>query len=375
MRPAIAPQRILALGRPRTRSDSSVRCAACVQCATRTFSSSTARHTRQRMHMFRWLAGPGAVFRDPPSDATNYLGAYDRDGRRKRERRVGPRPDEEGSGPTTTGDADEGAVEAATSGAVDDTGHDLRPFPMNPYFRSQPVLDEGLRDEIHRRVMEQGKSVRVVSAELGVEMNRVGAVVRLKEVEKRWIHEGKKLAIPYHHAVLAMLPKTVYDRDHPTAHEPINDLTVHPATLPQIFHPTSEARVFTRADAAEVFHPGLLPADARIPHPELIVLERERLDDVPREERVERQRQRNRQKETDRVAEAAKRAARRARSRRIIPAAVDGGHGGRWEWHVKEIRVEAAGNDGRASTGVGWRYGVPHQDRKRGQIKIPTRVQ
>jgi len=35
--------------------------------------------------------------------------------------------------------------------------------------------------------MKDGKSVREVSAELGVEMSRVGAVVRLKEIEKEWM--------------------------------------------------------------------------------------------------------------------------------------------------------------------------------------------
>lgn len=34
--------------------------------------------------------------------------------------------------------------------------------------------------------MKDGKSVREVSVELRVEMSRVGAVVRLKEVEKQW---------------------------------------------------------------------------------------------------------------------------------------------------------------------------------------------
>ena len=38
---------------------------------------------------------------------------------------------------------------------------------------------------------------------------------------------------------------------------------------------------------------------------------------------------------------------------------------GRWRWRVTE-----------AETGkVGFRYGVPHEDRKKGQVKIPTRVE
>ncbi len=66
---------------------------------------------------------------------------------------------------------------------------DLMPFPLNRQFRSQAVLSEELREEIWERVIRKGKSVKVVSAELGVEMNRVGAVVRLKSVEKEWIQK------------------------------------------------------------------------------------------------------------------------------------------------------------------------------------------
>ena len=66
---------------------------------------------------------------------------------------------------------------------------DMMVFPNNPHFRSQNVLSEDLRDEIWRRVREEGKSVREVSSTLGVEMRRVGAVVRLKAVEEGWKRE------------------------------------------------------------------------------------------------------------------------------------------------------------------------------------------
>ena len=66
---------------------------------------------------------------------------------------------------------------------------DMMVFPGNKYFKSQSVLSEALRDEVWRRVREDGKTVREVSAELGVDMRRVGAVVRLKAVEENWIKE------------------------------------------------------------------------------------------------------------------------------------------------------------------------------------------
>ena len=66
-----------------------------------------------------------------------------------------------------------------------ETADDLMPFPLNRHFRSQPVLSEELRQEIWRRVAHGDQDVRGVSASLGVEMRRVGAVVRLVSLEKR----------------------------------------------------------------------------------------------------------------------------------------------------------------------------------------------
>lgn len=67
-----------------------------------------------------------------------------------------------------------------------ETTRDLRVFPHNPQFLSQPVLSEEFREVIWERIMRDGQSVRDASAELRVEMSRVAAVVRLKEIEKEW---------------------------------------------------------------------------------------------------------------------------------------------------------------------------------------------
>lgn len=68
-----------------------------------------------------------------------------------------------------------------------ETAEDLRPFPLNPYFRSQPVLSEELREAIYQRVKKDGATVSLASVEFGVSNERVGAVVRLKQMEKEWI--------------------------------------------------------------------------------------------------------------------------------------------------------------------------------------------
>jgi hypothetical protein len=159
--------------------------------------------------------------KDPLPGSTNYLGAYDRYGnliranpgyqRRPREQaKTGGeerKPDDAEAKPegeeTPSGQDSIEELEMAvrrdeesarkTRSREDsqrlppETVEDLRPFPQNKYFRSQPVLSEGLREAIYQRVTKEGASVSLASVEFGVSNERVGAVVRLKQVEKEWV--------------------------------------------------------------------------------------------------------------------------------------------------------------------------------------------
>ena len=156
--------------------------------------------------MFRWLNGPGNVFRQPLPGSTNYLNAYDRSGNLLRvdnsnvaqSKKSGDDEKKKDEGEDTEIDLETSSIkkksaqrpspEARMKGAPlpKETREDLMPFPMNREFRSQSVLSEQLKDAIYKKVTEQGKSVRDISATLGVEMRRVAAVVRLKAVEKEW---------------------------------------------------------------------------------------------------------------------------------------------------------------------------------------------
>lgn len=163
----------------------------CKSCLNRSFSSSPtvfAEGSRQRqptLHrrkFYQWLEGPGEVFRHPLPNSTNYLNAYDKTGNLLRAAKRGEAP-----ASTSPETADSRALDAAAEGSdiPKETAEDLRPFPMNAQFTSQSILSEDFRLEIWRRVQESGKSVRQVSAEMGVDMRRVAAVVRLVEVERR----------------------------------------------------------------------------------------------------------------------------------------------------------------------------------------------
>jgi hypothetical protein len=166
------------------------------------------RITRNRRQLFRWLGSQGQNFLNPLNGSTNYLGAYNNEGQLKRvveasaeaERK---RKKDAGKGSELAkNDAPEGAEEGGGfKGKIPpETTRDLTPFPLNRSFVSQPVLSDEFREEIWKRVMQDGKSVREVSAELAVEMSRVGAVVRLKEIEKEWEQNvsSASLFLPFH---------------------------------------------------------------------------------------------------------------------------------------------------------------------------------
>lgn len=131
----------------------------------RSFSASAKNHgrTNLRRKLYEWLHGPGAALKEPMEGSANYLGAYDRQGNLLRAQYAAP-----------------GAPLPPASGS------DLRPFPKNDTFVSQAVTSEALREVVWEKIMKNGLSVKEVSKELGIEMSRVGAIVRLKEVEKAW---------------------------------------------------------------------------------------------------------------------------------------------------------------------------------------------
>lgn len=140
------------------------------------------------------------------------------------------------------------------------------------------------------------------------------------------------------------------------SHESINELPVNALTHPQHFVPVSESRAFTRVDAGAEF--GLPPADKMIPHPELITEEREKMQGVPTEER----RQWAIARESKEIEEKRAKDEEERRKRQEKEVMFERG---RWRWR---IRLAETGK-------VGYRYGIPHEDRKKGQVKIPTRVE
>lgn len=145
-------------------------CPECKRPWRRQFSSTrSCEMTKLRFDMFNWLNNRGKNFLEPVQGKTNYLTDYDKRGFRQYKE-----SDAAGERANST-EREKGTREEPK-----------RPFPLNEHFFSQPILSEELREEIWRRVKVDKKSIRNVSVELGVEMRRVGAVVRLVELEKQW---------------------------------------------------------------------------------------------------------------------------------------------------------------------------------------------
>ncbi|EAS31325.3 uncharacterized protein CIMG_06804 [Coccidioides immitis RS] len=376
----------------------------------RTFSSTAPPGTKLRRDMFSWLNGPGAAFKHPLPGSPNYLTAYDRQGR------LLQALDAEGEEGSKDAQKPEGSSAEAGDGIVPrESREPLKPFPLNPHFVSQSVLSEELRNEIYEQVKVREKSVRAVSVLFGVDMRRVAAVVRLVELEKKMIKEKKPTALPYARAVLDMVPTTplVKPPHKPVAHEPINDLPVHRLTEAQIFYPVSESRQFTRLDAGRVFSAApalprseegkpfntpeaiakitqrpdriervgkgpnaeqvLQPADVRIPHPHLVAFEH---DHITYSGEATRRNQRffeRLEAEEAAAAEAKeiKKKKEESLTHRIQPAE------SRFEFRFRDVVVsrEKIGTDGRGADAPGRRYGVPSYERKRGMVKIPTKVE
>ncbi len=150
--------------------------------------------------------------------------------------------------------------------------------------------------------------------------------------------------------------------------EPINDIHVHSFTQQQLFVPTSESREFTRHDAAKAFGDRILPPERKMRIPELLSFEKDIAAGMnPTDARAKF------------LADVAKSELAIARGRKLMEDLAEKNktrvQSGRYEFQFENFSVNSAGRNGRSRAAVGWRYGVPFNDRKKGLSKIPTKVE
>jgi hypothetical protein len=151
-------------------------------------------------------------------------------------------------------------------------------------------------------------------------------------------------------------------------YEAINEMHVHSYTQQQIFLPTSESRHFTRADAAKAFGDHILPPEKKMWVPELLQFEKDVAEGLSIKDARVRFLQATAKSEEHMAAKHAKQdQIDRDNNTRV--------NTDRFQFRVENISVDSSGKNGRHAGGVGWRYGVPFNDRKPGAVKIPTKVE
>lgn len=176
------------------------------------------------------------------------------------------------------------------------------------------------------------------------------------------------MATPYCTAVLEMLPTFSIKPGYKNSpFEPVNELHNHKLTTKQLFWPTSESRHFTRADAAKAFDKSMLPADERIPVPEMIQMERDLIQGKPPLDAKANFIAATRA-DQNRIAKDKQ---KKAEYDRKITTSINTD---RFEFRFKVFNAENVGPKGRNPYAVGSRYGRPSYDRMKGAIKIPTSV-
>ena len=116
-----------------------------------------------------------------------------------------------------------------------------------------------------------------------------------------------------------------------------------------------------------MFDRDLKPAEDRVPHTELVQLQKWRCEGKIADERIQLQREKEAKDVQSRKVLEGKREERELEGVKRVETE-------RSTFRFRDVVVESLGTKGRSREGVGARYGIPHQDRKKGQIKIPTRV-
>jgi hypothetical protein len=141
--------------------------------------------------MLEWIQLHGKDYKRPlKQGGTNYL---------TDKRKGSDRAEEEDGGPA----AEDGSAFEDVAGPVNGAQGLLqrlnatkslkakarKPFQQNNTFFSMPVLSEGLKEHIYTYVTLDGHSIKKTSEHFGVSIDRVAAVVRMKQIERNWVKE------------------------------------------------------------------------------------------------------------------------------------------------------------------------------------------
>ncbi|ODQ52812.1 hypothetical protein SAICODRAFT_30588 [Saitoella complicata NRRL Y-17804] len=121
------------------------------------------------------------------------------------------------------------------------------PFPSNPTFRPRPVLSRAEKDSIYE-AWQNGKSILELSQQRSLSLERVKAVVRLVDFERKMIDSNQHTLFTFEREVHRYLPHLT------NTTEPEDAVTIMSPTKAGYARMTMvpESRSITSEDAAEV---------------------------------------------------------------------------------------------------------------------------
>lgn len=132
----------------------------------------------------------------------------------------------------------------------------LTPFPNNQFTQTNLALSNEDREEIYQRIAVDKVPIQEVAVNFGIKIPRLEAVVRLKEIEKKW--QAKNKVTPE----LKKMSNTMYKMfplfERPRHSDNLSEIPVPVKTLQSRFLTIAESEPFGPVDAAKVF--GLEPA-------------------------------------------------------------------------------------------------------------------
>ena len=128
----------------------------------------------------------------------------------------------------------------------------LKPFPLNPYCKTNYMVSDETKLEIFDDIENKGMSTQQVSQKFGLKIPRVEAIVRLLKIETNWNNKNlinkdlQRLSKTIYQMVPLFKPDLIKDREN------LSEIPVPPKTLKSRFVTIAESEPFGPIDAANV---------------------------------------------------------------------------------------------------------------------------
>jgi hypothetical protein len=127
----------------------------------------------------------------------------------------------------------------------------MAPFPSNPFCKTNLNLSKEDKEEVYQKIVVQKVPIQEVAVNYGIKIPRLEAVVRLKEIEKKW--ETQKRITPEVQKMANTMYKMFPLFERPRHSDNLSEIPVPVKTLQSRFLTIAESEPFGPVDAAKVF--------------------------------------------------------------------------------------------------------------------------